>query len=612
MVPVTPSPNVKALKSGLSMLLEEGAYPTSTISKKNLFTHSADDDFAASYGSVESFSDSFFEFSKKPVHLGASENTVSETSFCESIEIISIQDKEEKSEPVTPVTPITCNDQKPPKFGVTDLLTLLLDDIKILEKDKSDQSVEELDMIHGLAQITTDIMLTALLVLPAEEDGTPMDDLPSFSTKTELLSLGVKDFAVVDKASYEPLMHVRAEGNITAMDVMGRSQRATSQDRISTQDSNESSYYAERPSSVTNADTIQVFRMDSDESHFKLIKSDSLRSLPSGALTPINKPTEISGSFHANGTTPISARASRRRSFSFSFNVSYRFIGSEKWRFVKRAFVNPLTPLTTPQLKTVKSDFIPIIQQQQYQQSSNNINDDMKKNENNKNTNNQLLFIPTQQPMTRERERTNKVEAISINYSEKVPPQQQPLTPKLSIFSSSNKVPTLQTLTDSGLFRRHSEKTYQEEMMLRKKKSNHNLQDEKYSRNYSFSGEGMVSLNPHTSSSMMAQFSPSTHSSNPSREDSPTDFYDSYIPPLSNKYSSPTHRTQSPAISLAVNTATITPFSSPGRSKKELTTPSKQTANPSPVSGKSTSGRGSVGGNTNSSSSSILNIFRLF
>jgi hypothetical protein len=172
------------------------------------------------------------------------------------------------------------------------------------------------------------------IVMPAEEDGTPMDDLPFCSSQTDLLNFGVTDFVIINKMSSEPFAHVRIEANKGLL-------QDRKQDRQNTLDSEESYYILPEPgrsSSATNADAVPVFRTDTDESQHRKSLVDVKAIDPQIDASPSSQRARRSSS----------TKSPRHRSSSGSLVISYRCNNSERWRIAK-----PLTAVSP--IKTTDS-----------------------------------------------------------------------------------------------------------------------------------------------------------------------------------------------------------------------------------------------------------------
>jgi hypothetical protein len=297
------------------------------------------------------------------------------------------------------------------------------------------------------------------LVMPAEEDGTPMDDLPTCSSKTDLLNFGVNDFAIIDKTSSEQLAHVRIEGTSQSLAEAKETQR-------------------------------QEIFMETEESYFILPSENESGTDSTVVCVPPPPPPvvpaltidtkDILGDKKPPGppSTPKSPSRPRRRSSSGNLIITYRCKGSEKWTTAKPSH-----------FKETKKD---------------------------------AFASPTK------KQQNNNKETPPLPPKKEKSPFHSPLT-KLAngtpgrMANSHKQFPSLGVNTNFDLPRRHSERPYEE-------------QDEDPE-------EEMLSLNPHTSNSFYAQFSPSKKEMlNKTKKASPSP--SSYL----TKYAVPVTSLRSPAL----------------------------------------------------------------
>jgi hypothetical protein len=338
------------------------------------------------------------------------------------------------------------------------------------------------------------------LVMPAEEDGTPMDDLPTCSSKTDLLNFGVNDFAIIDKASSEQLAHVRIEGTSQSLAEAKETKR-------------------------------QEIFMETEESYFILPSENEsgtdstvvcVRPPPphpvAPALTIDTKDILSDKKPPGPPSTPKSPSRPRRRSSSGNLIITYRCKGSEKWTTAKPSHFK----------ETKKDAFASPTKKQP--------------NNNNKET----------PPLPPKKEKS---------------PFHSPLTKLASggngnytpgrMASSHKQFPSLGVNTNFDLPRRHSERPYEEE-------------DEDPE-------EEMLSLNPHTSNSFYAQFSPSKREMlNKSKKASPSPSSSSYL----TRYAVPVTSLRSPA--LRVDQSLLEEPSSSSSSDRNDVSPAMEQVNSTP------------------------------
>jgi hypothetical protein len=491
---VTPSPlSRKEMKSALSLLLDEKSIPIPRspkfmMEKKHLSDFEPPslmiplgDSFNESYGDSASegfvtYSDSFFDFGSVPMVTDKS----------------SLEDVKERFF-ISNTGPSAITESSTQVLKVSDLLSLILEDAKVDSPTAEERLSSSFSASFSRAfrpylnEKENTSPNAGLLVFPAEEDGTPMNDLPTFSAKTDLLQLGVKDFAIIDRKSLKQLAHVRIEGNSSfGSQLLGPAEEFNGEEE---EENGESSYYIvseekqeekdnrKKSASYSSADIISVFRMDSDEPLFK--KTPSLDQTESSDLVVskvINKGEE--------SRRRSLSQLQRRRSSSGNLIISYRWPNSDKWRIAKhgivtRSLYSPQRPLSGRiDLKSAT----PVVTQAEEEEEG-------QRNE---------PITPV--PMERRLLTTKK-------------------SSKLSIFSSSaaGALPIinperLYQLEEDGFFRRHSERPYNEEIDGShddddENDTNRQTKSDKNPRNQSFSGK--IELYPHTSLSEKSQYSPS-------------------------------------------------------------------------------------------------------
>mmetsp|Transcript_19417 Transcript_19417/g.27776 ORF Transcript_19417/g.27776 Transcript_19417/m.27776 type:complete len:485 (+) Transcript_19417:23-1477(+) len=152
------------------------------------------------------------EATQKIVHNDATENVGSSLSSTEQIE-----------SPRTYIEEIL-----PPDKNVllcSDLIrTLYESEIRRLNSQNFDGLIAEYDCIAG-----------SLALLAAEEDGTPMNDLPEFSKNANVLSSGIKNFVLLDKSHY--LSKVILQVHVSCTDEMDTRVTKSNQNDIRRADS---------------------------------------------------------------------------------------------------------------------------------------------------------------------------------------------------------------------------------------------------------------------------------------------------------------------------------------------------------------------------------------
>jgi hypothetical protein len=493
---VTPSPmSRKEMKSALSLLLDEKIIPVTKsprfmMEKKKISDFEPPslmiplaDSFNESYGDsasegaegVVTYSDSFFDFGSIPVVTDKS----------------SLEDVKERFF-ISNTGPSAIAESSTQVLKVSDLLFLILEDAKVGSPTAEERLSSSFSASFSRAfrpylnEKENTSPNAGLLVFPAEEDGTPMNDLPTFSAKTDLLQLGVKDFAIIDQKSLKQLAHVRIEGNSSfGSQLLGPGEEFNDD---GDEENGESSYYIlseekqeekenrKKSASYSSADIISVFRMDSDEPLFK--KTSSLDQTEPSDLV-VSKVTNKGEESRRRSLSQLQ----RRRSSSGNLIISYRWPNSDKWRIAKhgivtRSLYSPQRPLSGR--IDLKSAF-PVVTQAEEEEEEGQRNEP-------------ITPVPTERPLL-----TTKKSS------------------KLSIFSSSAAAvlpiinpERLYQLEEDGFFRRHSERPYNEEIDGShddENDTNRQTKSDKNPRNQSFSGK--IELYPHTSLSEKSQYSPS-------------------------------------------------------------------------------------------------------
>jgi hypothetical protein len=502
---VTPSPvSRKEMKSALSLLLDEKSIPVTKsprfmIQKKQLSDFEPPslmiplaDSFNESYGDSASegdvaYSDSFFDFGSIPM--------VCDKSSLEENLLV----KESVLSSNVNVTHLAAVESSNQVLKVSDLLSLILEDAKV-DSPTAEQKLSSsfsASFCHALRPYLIEKENTSpnseLLVFPAEEDGTPMNDLPTFSAKTDLLQLGVKDFAIIERKSLKQLAHVRIEGNSSfGSQLLGP---VEGEFKDAEEENGEGSYYTlsdekkdnakqgekenrKKSGSYSSADIISVFRMDSDEPLFK--KTPSLDEMEPLAVVTSKEITKDSGRRRS--------LSQRRRSSSGNLIISYRWPNSEKWRIAKHGIVtkslySPQRPLSG---RILLKPVVPAITEEEQEQR-----------------NEPTTPVPTERNVLMTK-KSSKLSCFSSS------------SPALPIINPER----LYQLEEDGFFRRHSERPYNEEIDGNshdddddENEEHRQSKSEKNPRNQSFSGK--IELYPHTSSSEKSQYSPTHALSSP-------------------------------------------------------------------------------------------------
>lgn len=415
-----------------------------------------------------------------------------------------------------------------PLLSMKDLMSVIVEDatykhtIETIHDEQEDNQTKQL-FLDGEIDLGT--KLDSFLLIPAEEDGSPMDDLPSCNINTDLLNMGVRDFVILDKSTLNSIVHIRIEGNVApnqpyegvinkncqilqeeeAMNhplLQREESYQTNDSKNSGGEGDNNSYYTLNDSdSLTNPDMIQAFRTDTDElklqelqkAQEELAMKLAENTVSNSIVSPITSPVVV------DKTANRRSYGNRHRSSSGNLMISYRNLSSERWRVAKRLTVLPELPL--------KSEPIPVLP------VSTIIKPKIEPN---------LQEVPIlKTPLSARKEEVANQVRQQLSQPVKIIPE----TTKSGKFINQPYFTT--TTTADGLDRRHSERPYDEEI------DEPTPPYQKYGRKYSSTGSdpgdsggnerksSFMDLHPHTSLSFSAQFSPSL--SVHSRDDSDDD-----------------------------------------------------------------------------------------
>jgi hypothetical protein len=387
------------------------------------------------------------------------------------------------------------NNLPKPLFSVKELISLIIQDATVQQmKENLSSFLDQKLILDGEVDLLT--KLDSLILVPAEEDGSPMDDLPCCTNNTDILNFGVRDFVIMDKNTEAELAHIRIEGNVSpnqpydgtlARNVQvikddGLPVSLIRQDSSQTLASTEDDFYTlndEDHDSLNNADLIQAFRTDTDEIKFhELQKLQEELKRQELENEKIDQHTGLKSSGSKN-----SVNSNRLRSSSGNLMISYCRPGSERWRVAQKLTVlpeNAPVEIVTP-VKDIKPTTT-------------------------------LITLPT----TSTKSRTNTIKDADtfsatipiVTRKEEVAAEvRKQLQQSYGVIPQSNKQKLINN-NNNELDRRHSDRPYNEEIDDESDSISY-----KYSRKYSYSSEGgrpssMLDLNPHTALSFSAQLSP--------------------------------------------------------------------------------------------------------
>lgn len=178
---------------------------------------------------------------------------------------------------------------------------------------------------------TRELNLDDLDLLPAEDDGSVIDDLPLFSEETDLLSLGINDFILYDHERDIRVAHIHLDPakpsnpSPTLQHHDANIEKAPSLDAAEDEE-------VHAVGDEEDWDNIQVFRTDTEEDLALLIeKEKSSRPVIAKSLSK-ESVKEVSKRLAATEN----AVPNRMRSSSGNLTVSCRRPGSQRWRVAHR------------------------------------------------------------------------------------------------------------------------------------------------------------------------------------------------------------------------------------------------------------------------------------
>jgi hypothetical protein len=410
------------------------------------------------------------------------------------------------------------NSTSKPFFTVKELISLIIRDATVQHTSGNSQADRKL-VLDGEVDLLTKI--DSLILVPAEEDGSPMDDLPSCPNHTDIFNLGVRDFLIMDRQTEVELIHIRIEGDISPNKPfdgsLAKNLHVVTDEGMyplslvreasnGTDFTNEEDFYTlQDDEDDEDADLIQAFRTDTDELLYHELQKvqDELKKKPEPPH--VHKKTKDShqealpASANPNRN---SVNASRLRSSSGNLMISYRRPGSERWRVAQKLAVLPENSTlegTPPSLSSTPKFTVPL-------PPSNTTPNSSKKE------------VSAPIIIGRKEEVANEVRKQLEQKTGGVMPETSKLKQMLLNYNNSQK--NLHNNTNNDLLpRRHSDRPYNEE--IDGENSDNNSITYKYSRKYSTtSSDGnntntmsksctYTDLNPHTSLSLLsAQLSP--------------------------------------------------------------------------------------------------------
>ncbi len=258
------------------------------------------------------------------------------------------------------------SNQEKSNFSCKDLIRA------IYNSEISKRSTNENNVFQS-SSLTDSPTLTSFGLLAAEDDGSPMDDLPEFSTSTDVLAMGIEDFILIDKKTSAHLMHVRITqptntnsddkkykmSNGSTVEVMQYSKHNTELNKETTLgfEDLDMSGLDEGPSPLVSPrerqdsdsgrypEIIQMFRTQSEDdqmlaSHLSAALAVDLTSSLSISADGANLMQKHSDLRHAlaplHTASPASPTSSARvRSSSGNLMISCRRPGTERWSVPK-------------------------------------------------------------------------------------------------------------------------------------------------------------------------------------------------------------------------------------------------------------------------------------
>jgi hypothetical protein len=411
------------------------------------------------------------------------------------------------------------NSTSKPFFTVKELISLIIRDATVQHTSGNSQADRKL-VLDGEVDLLTKI--DSLILVPAEEDGSPMDDLPSCPNHTDIFNLGVRDFLIMDRQTEVELIHIRIEGDISPNKPFDGSLaknlhvvtdegmyplslvREASNGTDFTND--EDFYTLQDDEDDEDADLIQAFRTDTDELLYHELQKVQDELKKKAEPTHHHKKTKDSHqeTTSTNPNNRNSVNASRLRSSSGNLMISYRRPGSERWRVAQKLAVLPENSSlegTPPSLSSTPKFTVPLPPANTTQNSS--------KKE-----------VSAPIIIGRKEEVANEVRKQLEQKTGGVMPETSKLKQMLLNYNNSQKNLHNNSNNNDLLPRRHSDRPYNEE--IDGENSDNNSITYKYSRRYSTtSSDGnnnhttssrsctYTDLNPHTSLSLLsAQLSP--------------------------------------------------------------------------------------------------------
>jgi hypothetical protein len=411
------------------------------------------------------------------------------------------------------------NSTSKPFFTVKELISLIIRDATVQHTSGNSQADRKL-VLDGEVDLLTKI--DSLILVPAEEDGSPMDDLPSCPNHTDIFNLGVRDFLIMDRQTEVELIHIRIEGDISPNKPFDGSLaknlhvvtdegmyplslvREASNGTDFTND--EDFYTLQDDEDDEDADLIQAFRTDTDELLYHELQKVQDELKKKAEPTHHHKKTKDSHqeTTSTNPNNRNSVNASRLRSSSGNLMISYRRPGSERWRVAQKLAVLPENSSlegTPPSLSSTPKFTVPL-------PPANTTPNSSKKE------------VSAPIIIGRKEEVANEVRKQLEQKTGGVMPETSKLKQMLLNYNNSQKNLHNNSNNNDLLPRRHSDRPYNEE--IDGENSDNNSITYKYSRRYSTtSSDGnnnhttssrsctYTDLNPHTSLSLLsAQLSP--------------------------------------------------------------------------------------------------------
>lgn len=251
------------------------------------------------------------------------------------------QPKETESKSEIPPVTLVCGE----------LINALLEYFRGLEAKRGQYMAAELPFCGTVQELIKD----NVELLPAENDGSVMDDLPMFSEQTELVNLGLTDFILYDHERDIRIAHIRIE--VTSGPAINEEipyAMMTSKLSLESAFSNGEDDRCGTPASAGD-DFIQVFRTDTEENLMAIWSSEKARQGEQDSklqMMNINSSVDqtiVLGTPGASVKTLISYSSAgklRNALSSTGLTVSCRRPDSQCWRVTRRVVFSIDPPIS--------------------------------------------------------------------------------------------------------------------------------------------------------------------------------------------------------------------------------------------------------------------------